>query len=136
MIVRHLPTHGGLRLGALRPRELRMMRFNRAATGRTTSVSQFLSTKVDRSCLLRSNELTVTYPISNMSSPAIKAFKPRDYWEIHAKFQGSAGEYEGRWFDEGFTKQKNGDSALRAERIWDNDKAESIVSKCTDKTGK
>jgi len=28
----------------------------------------------------------------------IRAFKPRDYWEVHATFKAKAGEYNGRWF--------------------------------------
>src|SRR5262245_19117721 len=29
----------------------------------------------------------------------IRAFTPRDYWEVHARFGAKAGEYAGRWFD-------------------------------------
>ena len=29
----------------------------------------------------------------------IRAFQPRDYWEVHARFGAKAGEYAGRWFD-------------------------------------
>src|SRR5881409_2259737 len=32
----------------------------------------------------------------------IKAFKPRDYWEVLGTFGAAAGEYAGRWFDEKF----------------------------------
>ena len=32
----------------------------------------------------------------------IRAFLPRDYWEVHARFGAQAGEYAGRWFDENF----------------------------------
>jgi DNA topoisomerase-3 len=63
----------------------------------------------------------------------IKAFKPRDYWEVHATFGAKAGEYAGRWFDEKF--KKGDDEHARAERIWDEKKAQTIVAKCTGKTG-
>ncbi|HSA71728.1 MAG TPA: DNA topoisomerase, partial [Burkholderiales bacterium] len=29
----------------------------------------------------------------------IREFKPRGYWEVHARFGAKAGEYPGRWFD-------------------------------------
>src|SRR5262249_41997882 len=32
----------------------------------------------------------------------IRAFKPRDYWEVQGTYQAKAGEYTGRWFDEKF----------------------------------
>src|SRR5580765_2751714 len=55
----------------------------------------------------------------------IKKFVPRDYWEIHGAFGASAGEYPGRWFDEKFSK-KDGDDQQRAERLWDQARAEAI----------
>ena len=30
----------------------------------------------------------------------IRAFVPKDFWEIHATFGAKAGEYEARWFNE------------------------------------
>ncbi len=36
----------------------------------------------------------------------IRAFVPKDFWEIHATFGAKAGEYEGRWFDEKLADQK------------------------------
>lgn len=65
----------------------------------------------------------------------IKKFVPRDYWELHATFQAEQGQYVGRWFDESFTKEKNGDPEARAERIWDKSKAESIRTHCLGKEG-
>jgi DNA topoisomerase III len=64
----------------------------------------------------------------------IKAFKPRDYWEVMATFSASGGDYAGRWFDEKF-KKSDDDDALRAERIWDEKKARALVTKCLGKTG-
>src|SRR5438132_4125585 len=37
----------------------------------------------------------------------IRAFKPRDYWEVQATFRAKAGEYTGRWFDEKFKKSED-----------------------------
>jgi DNA topoisomerase-3 len=66
----------------------------------------------------------------------IKKFTPRDYWEIHATFKAQAGEYNGRWFDEAFSKdKKDGDEHQKAERLWDAQKAEAIRAKCLGKPG-
>ncbi|MBI4662508.1 MAG: DNA topoisomerase III [Verrucomicrobia bacterium] len=65
----------------------------------------------------------------------IKKFVPKDYWEVHAAFEVEAGTYTGRWFDERFSKEKNGDPDLRAERIWEAAKAEALRGKCLGKPG-
>ncbi|MEJ0048865.1 MAG: DNA topoisomerase [Rhodospirillales bacterium] len=67
----------------------------------------------------------------------IKKFVARDYWELHATFGAAAGEYTGRWFDDGFKKPRDGeaDAELKAERLWDRKKAEAICAKCEGKTG-
>lgn len=64
----------------------------------------------------------------------IRSFRPRDYWEVMATFQAEAGEYQGRWFDEGF-KKPDDDADARAERVWDQGRADAIRDKCLDKTG-
>jgi len=67
---------------------------------------------------------------------AIRKFQPKDYWEVHATFGAEAGDYPGRWFDEKFQKPKNGDGAdMRAERLWDRQRAEAIRAKCEGKPG-
>ncbi len=63
----------------------------------------------------------------------IRAFKPRDYWEVHARFAAKAGEYAGRWFDDAWKKAD--DAEKRAERLWDAKKAEAIRNECDGKTG-
>src|SRR5438094_8283594 len=63
----------------------------------------------------------------------IKAFTPRDYWEVHARFGAKAGEYPGRWFDPNF--KKDDDAERKAERIWDAKQASSIVTACEGKKG-
>lgn len=64
----------------------------------------------------------------------IRSFVPIDYWELHAKFQTSSGEYTGRWFDEGFKKDPD-DAHKRAERIWNQTQAEGIQEKCNNHSG-
>ena len=64
----------------------------------------------------------------------IRAFVPKDYWEVHATFQAEAGEYTGRWLDEGFKKDPE-DAHKRAERIWEQAKADGIKAKCNGHAG-
>src|SRR5579863_420104 len=70
----------------------------------------------------------------------IKKFVSKDYWEIHGTFGAQAGEYEGRWFDEKFSRdkseKKDGEADhLKAERLWDLKAAEAIRDKCLGKPG-
>ena len=64
----------------------------------------------------------------------IRAFEPKDYWEVHATFRAAAGEYTGRWLDDGFKKDP-GDAHKRAERIWEQAKADGIRAKCDGQAG-
>src|SRR2546422_2872482 len=63
----------------------------------------------------------------------IRAFTPRGYWEVHARFGARAGEYPGRWLARGF--KKDDDAERRAERLWTATKAEAIVADCRGKSG-
>ncbi len=63
----------------------------------------------------------------------IRAFQPRDYWEVHARFGARAGEYAGRWFDPGFGKTD--DPERKAERLWKAAQAEAIAAACAGKAG-
>jgi DNA topoisomerase-3 len=63
----------------------------------------------------------------------IRAFEPRAYWEVFADFGVAAGSYRGRWFASPFSKA--GDEEARAERIWDQAKADAIKAKCEGKPG-
>jgi len=64
----------------------------------------------------------------------IKAFVPRDYWELHGTFRTAGGDYAGRWFDEQFDRDKRADDAdVRAERLWDRARADAIRDKCLGK---
>lgn len=64
----------------------------------------------------------------------IKKFQPQDYWEIHATFTASSGNYNGKWFDEKFVKDKINQES-RPERLWEQKKAEIILAKCQGKSG-
>ena len=77
---------------------------------------------------------TPTLAIMVEREERIKAFRPRDYWEVHGSFSAAGGDYPGRWFDEKF-KKSDDDEHLRAERLWDEKKARAIVTKCLGKTG-
>jgi DNA topoisomerase-3 len=59
----------------------------------------------------------------------IRDFKPRPYWEVEASFAAQAGEYAGKWFDEGFKSNKE-DEHARADRIWEEAQAAAIVAAC------
>jgi DNA topoisomerase-3 len=57
----------------------------------------------------------------------IRAFVPRNYWELIGTFRAEAGEYTGRWFDEQFRKRDRSaeaksnepdDGDRRPERPW------------------
>ncbi|MGA8053257.1 MAG: DNA topoisomerase III [Burkholderiales bacterium] len=64
----------------------------------------------------------------------IKAFVPRDYWEVVGTFMGKGGEYTGRWFDERFKRDPD-DEHLRAERLWEQARAERIRAQCEGRPG-
>jgi len=63
----------------------------------------------------------------------IRAFVPRDYWEVHARFEAKGGEYAGRWLDPAF--KKDDDPERKPERIWQAKRAEAIAAACTGKQG-
>ena len=54
----------------------------------------------------------------------IREFQPRAYWEVEAEFSAKAGNYTGKWFDEGF--KKGDDEHARADRLWEIARAEAI----------
>ena len=64
----------------------------------------------------------------------IREFKPRDYWEVEAEFAAKAGNYTGKWFDEGF-KGKQEDEHARADRLWEVARAEAIKAATSGKPG-
>lgn len=77
---------------------------------------------------------TPTLAILIEREDVIRKFIPRSYWEVHGTFAAKEGKYNGRWFDEKFTKDKK-ESEQRAERLWDQKNAEAIRAKCQNKPG-
>jgi len=66
----------------------------------------------------------------------IRKFRPRSYWELEGRFVCAAGEYRGKWFDEGFVKGKaEEDEHQRADRLWDEAQARLLQEKCAGKPG-
>jgi len=76
---------------------------------------------------------TPTLAILVEREKTIRAFQPRDYWEVEAEFQAVAGTYRGRWFDEKFKKSE--DEHAKAERLWDQATADVLRQKCLGKHG-
>ncbi|HET7775183.1 MAG TPA: DNA topoisomerase, partial [Azospira sp.] len=64
----------------------------------------------------------------------IRDFKARPYWEVEATFAAAAGEYKGKWFDEGY-KGKEEDEHARADRLWDQARAAALKAKCDGQPG-
>lgn len=77
---------------------------------------------------------TPTLAILAKREREIKAFKPEDYWEVHADFAVAKGNYDGKWIDPDFKKNPDQPHG-RPERIWDKATAEAIQSRCEGKTG-
>jgi len=77
---------------------------------------------------------TPTLSIVNEREERIRAFVPRDYWEVHATFVAAAGFYSGRWFDPDFVKDAQ-DAEKRDARLWSAPAAQSVVAACRGKTG-
>src|SRR5881394_95916 len=77
---------------------------------------------------------TPTLAIMVEREDKIRAFTPRKYWEVHARFEAKAGEYPGRWFDPEF-KKNDEDSERKTERLWDETAAAKIVAACRGKKG-
>ena len=63
----------------------------------------------------------------------IRDFKARSYWEVEANFAARAGEYAGKWFDENF--KKDDDEHARADRLWEEKRAEAIRTATSGKPG-
>ena len=63
----------------------------------------------------------------------IRAFTPRNYWEVHARFGAKNGEYAGRWLNSGFKKDE--DAERKPERLWNAAAAAKIVAACRGKKG-
>ena len=73
---------------------------------------------------------TPTLAILEERDKQIAAFVPENYWEVRARFQVAAGEYEGRWID-----PKGGRDGKRPERIFDSELPPKIVAAVQNQTG-
>jgi DNA topoisomerase-3 len=62
----------------------------------------------------------------------IRKHVARPYWEIKATFDAAAGAYEGKWFDPAWKKNPE-DADARADRLWDEAKAQAIAAACAAK---
>ena len=80
---------------------------------------------------------TPTLAIMVEREKKIREFQPRAYWEVEARFAAKAGEYVGKWFDEKFSKPKEGegDEHARADRLWEAARAEAIKAATEGKPG-
>lgn len=77
---------------------------------------------------------TPTLSIVAEREEKIKQFVSRDFWEVRGEFVCAAGIYEGRWLDTKFKKDE-ADPEKRAERLWSQAAADSIVAACRGKIG-
>ena len=78
---------------------------------------------------------TPTLAILTEREEKIRAFEPRTYFEVLGDFDVASGQYRGRWFDERFDAKKANDEQAKAERIWEQARAEEIAAKCKGKPG-
>lgn len=76
---------------------------------------------------------TPTLALVTKRDSEIKSFIPQDYWEVHARFKVEAGIYEGKWFDPSF--RKDSDTTHKAERLWNEQVANTIVQQCQNQSG-
>ena len=98
----------------------------RAMTAFNSKESGFYLTTVGR-------VQTPTLAILVEREERIRAFRPRDYWEVHARFGAAGGEYPGRWFDAQFKKDEDGER--KTERLWGAAEAQAVVDACRGQSG-
>ena len=63
----------------------------------------------------------------------IRKFISRDYWEVHASFDVTAGSYPAKWIDTAYTK--GADEHARADRVWNAPDARAIADAVRGQTG-
>ena len=64
----------------------------------------------------------------------INTFVSQKYWEVHTQIQAQNGQYEAVWFDPSFKKNEDRPHE-RAERIWQEQKAQQLCQKINTKQG-
>jgi DNA topoisomerase-3 len=77
---------------------------------------------------------TPTLAIVHEREDRIRAFVPRDYWEVRATFVAAAGLYDGRWIDPDFKRDER-DPEKRESRLWSQAAAQSVVAACREQSG-
>jgi len=77
---------------------------------------------------------TPTLAILVKREKEIQAFRPTAYAEVHAQFGVSGGEYPAKWVDLDFKKDEANPHG-KAERVWELEKAKTILERCQNKTG-
>ncbi|MBM3862982.1 MAG: DNA topoisomerase III [Verrucomicrobia bacterium] len=77
---------------------------------------------------------TPTLAILATREEEIRSFEPSPYYEVHATFGITAGEYLGKWIDPEW-KKNDADKHSRPERLRDLQIAETIRNRCEGKSG-
>lgn len=77
---------------------------------------------------------TPTLAILAKRENEIRSFVAENYSEVHAEFGVAAGNYAARWYNDAWSKDSDNPHS-RAERIWQATDADSIVARCSGKTG-
>ncbi len=76
---------------------------------------------------------TPTLAILAAREEEIQAFKPEAYFEVHATMNVASGDYLGKWIDTAFKKSEDKPHG-KAERIWDQETAQTITDRCKGKS--
>ncbi|MEJ7139520.1 DNA topoisomerase III [Amphibiibacter pelophylacis] len=68
----------------------------------------------------------------------IRRHVARPYWEVHADFAAAAGLYAGKWLDGDWKKDKSdaADPEQRADRLWDEARAQAIADAVRGQAGR
>ena len=77
---------------------------------------------------------TPTLAILATREAEIQAFSTTPYFEVHATFAVAAGQYLGKWIDEGWKKDEANPHS-RPERLWEQSAAEAIRARCDGQSG-
>ncbi len=75
---------------------------------------------------------TPTLSLLVMRERTRKEFKPRSYCNLISTFTYNGSQYIGKWVDPGFSPDPR-DSHLKADRIWESERAAAIIAKCVSK---
>ena len=77
---------------------------------------------------------TPTLAILAERQKQVLAFKPEDYYEVHATFQAKGGTYVGKWFDPDWKKDEKAPQKQR-DRLWSAELAQEIAKRCSGQEG-